>query len=350
MSYMAAYNQAVLIAAALIMLGIGGLLLAGHLYYRFTALRVQAKIKAVRVEEKPNFNSESTHSSACYYPVYEYRNPDGVLIEAESNSGSSSLLKKEPGRVVNVLVLPHSPYQALEEGNGLLITTLFFIAISMGLFLIAFNSFKTSLITFVFLGVLIIYAISCFVSRIKPQAASVNEWQQKRAKKFAEKRSKLYLLTKDEYYQLVRNRDLLYKKWIPLYLLFGILFLGIGYHLGKDTLNMLMHGITTSGEVIGIDTNYDSSGKTFYYSIVRFKTKEGTLFQFTDKVGSSIPIDHNKEAVIVIYEPSNPKRSIIDRGLWNWLPTALTFIPGLFILCLCCRSYVGINRRLSIKR
>jgi hypothetical protein len=349
-NYIAAYNQAGWIAAGLIMLVIGGLLLAGHLYYRFSAMRVQAQIKAVRVEGNPNVSAETKHSGACYYPVYEYKNPDGVLIKAESNSGSSFLHNKEPGKVVYILVLPYRPFQALEEGNGLLLISLFFIAMAMGLLLIAFNSFKTSSMTFVFLGGLIMYEISRYVSKINPPASSLREWQQKRAKEFAEKRSKLRLLTTDEYVKLVRNQDLMFKKWIPLYLLLGILLLGISYHLSKDTQNMLMNGITLSGEVVGLHTNFNSSGKTLYHNIVRFKTKEGTAFQFTDKISSSIPMDNNKQAVTVIYEPKNPRNAIIDRGLWNWMPTALMLIPGLLILWLSCRSYLRINRRLSIKR
>jgi hypothetical protein len=313
-------------------------------------MRVQAQIKAVRVEGNLNLSSATKHSGACYYPVYEYKSPDGVLIEAESNSGSSSLHNKEPGKVVYILVHPYRPFQALEEGNGVLLLSLFFIAIAVGLFMIAFNSFKTSLMTFVFLGGFILYEISRYVSKITPPTLSLTEWQQKRAKEFAKKRSKLRQLTTDEYMQLVRNQDQMLKKWIPLYLLLGLVFLGVSYHLSKDTQNMLMNGINISGEVVGLYTNPNSSGKKLYHNIVRFKTKEGQVFQFTDKVGSSIPMDSNKQVVTVIYEPNNPHHAIVDRGFWNWMPTAVTLTPGLLILWLSFRSYLRINRRLSIKR
>src|SRR5690348_11176655 len=97
---MRAYAQIGTFLGALICLGLGGLLLGTSLYHRLHSFRTDGTIVGV------------TNTDGSYFPVYRYTLPDGRAHEARSDTGSSSPLNMDTGRVVPLLVSPANPDQA----------------------------------------------------------------------------------------------------------------------------------------------------------------------------------------------------------------------------------------------
>src|SRR5262252_2085959 len=104
---MQAYNQVGLFIGALVCLGIGGLILGNSLYWHLHAPRVAGTIVGMIARD------------GMYTPIYRYTSPDGQTHETKSNISSSSMLGKETGRAVALMISPHDPAK-VQEANGYL--------------------------------------------------------------------------------------------------------------------------------------------------------------------------------------------------------------------------------------
>jgi hypothetical protein len=63
--------------------------------------------------------------------------------------------------------------------------------------------------------------------------------------------------------------------------------------------------------------------------VVRFTDETGEPVEFKDRIGSNPSLYHVGEAVTVLYERDAPThKAMIDRGLWNWLPSLLLGLFG----------------------
>jgi hypothetical protein len=49
---------------------------------------------------------------------------------------------------------------------------------------------------------------------------------------------------------------------------------------------------------------------------------------FRDSVGTNPPQYRVGDAVTVLYAPEQTDRAIIDRGMWNWLPSGILYLLG----------------------
>jgi hypothetical protein len=103
-----AWNQVGFFIAAVVCLGIGGLILGNSVYWRVHALRAQGTIIGVIA------------NGSTYTPVYRYTLADGQSHVAKSDTGSSLVRGKETGRIVPLMISAHNPVQAREAGGYLL--------------------------------------------------------------------------------------------------------------------------------------------------------------------------------------------------------------------------------------
>jgi hypothetical protein len=284
-------------------------------------------------------------AEGCYYPVYEYAAPDGHVQVAESDSGSSDLADKEPGKTVSLLVRPDKPREAREVGHMWLALALGFLAGAAVFFFMAFGSFRTSLLTFVALGGFVLVGLSQTLTHRQPRSAwkrdepagsGLDEGQLRRAA--------TPLLNHDDWAARMRWRDATYRKWLPVYLLMPLVLLGAGYYTGQSTADMVSKGTSARGSIVRFEGERGSKG-TMYHAIARFHDAAGRTVEFRDAVGASTPIGRTGDSVAVLYMASNPVNAIIDRGLWNWLVPVLCTGGGLFVLFLTLKCYLGIRSR-----
>lgn len=83
--------------------------------------------------------------------------------------------------------------------------------------------------------------------------------------------------------------------------------------------------------IVGVVSLVESSGsdRSSYYPVVRFTDADGSEVRFKDDFGSNPPSYSVGEAVTVLYVRGGAAHdAMIDRGLWNWLPTALLALFG----------------------
>jgi len=103
-----AYNQIGFFIAAVVCLGLGGLVLGYSLYWRVHAIHASGTVIGVGA------------SGGMYTRVYRYTLPDGQTHEAKSDTSRGWLRGSETGRVVPLLISAHNPTQAREAHSYLL--------------------------------------------------------------------------------------------------------------------------------------------------------------------------------------------------------------------------------------
>lgn len=375
-SFAEAWNQTGLLIGALIMIGLGGAMVAYWFYMRKTATRCPAKIVGVR-------EASSKNGASMYYPVVEYFSRElGETIQAETDVGSSSLKGKDPGTSVVIYAMPGKPHKVSIEGKLLLIigSILMIPGFIMGYIAVTEYSFSiwSVLLPMALVGVL--------AMKIVPKAMKAGGFGRAQASKYAlsneadgaespekpgitglkdigssllagaeQKRSnkekKGEMLDEAAFARKKRDRAKQTRKFAPLGGLVGIVLLGVGIWLTQDLMHMLEVGKRTQGEVVRLEESYSSSssgGSSYtYYPIVEYVIEEtGKTFEFKDSIGSNPPAYDRGEAVTVLYDPDNPQSEVmIDRGIWNWLAPGLCTGFGVLILLISINSWAGARRQ-----
>jgi hypothetical protein len=128
----------------------------------------------------------------------------------------------------------------------------------------------------------------------------------------------------------------------PVFLVFGLLFLVLGFLSGREPLRLKREGVSAPGTVIKLVAGVTSNGGSAKHAVVRFTAADGALIQFQDRMGSNPPMYRAGEPVRVLYRPDAPARSaIVDRGFWNLAPAFFLAIMGLVL------GAVGVSMRLQ---
>lgn len=323
---------------------IGLALLAKHFLSDRKSKRVKVKLVGVRVAERTNGHRKSS----IYYPVFEYVGPNGNLIRAECDSGSSFLSNKIPGKKLTVFISEDRPYQASIPGKGLLIFGLIFAAIGGGLIYHSLTAFSFTPISIPGGGLLLLWMAYKLSKIIKPKDEweTFKQFRERTGKEFIEKREALPFLGKAEIFDLLKKQDTAFKRNMPLMVLIAFGLIGGGVWVGKSTFRMTTLGAQAPGVVVGLKKSRNSDSTT-YYPLVKFKDQHGIYTQFQDQVGSSPPAYHAGEDVMVYYMAADPRIAMIDRGIWNWTFTAILGALGLLILWITFAQYGAVRYRQS---
>jgi len=319
-----AYNQVGMFFAALVCLGIGGLLLGSSLYWRLHALRANGTIIGVI-------------GSGTYAPVYRYTLPDGQTHEAKSDTSSGSTRGKETGRVVPLLISAHNLTEA-REANSYLLEIIGLIISSPGVILayVAVTAYPVTPMTWLMSALMLAYlgerAYKVFIP--KGQRVSLQEWKKEHGMdgnatldlsqvKPIEEVAPASTVTQQT---MQKNRRVV----VPLLLLFAVLSLGLGMYEGNKIRLLETKGLRAPGTVVRLQSEYNSGshgGGYTYYPVVDYTTADHVSVEFKDSIGSNPPGHHPGDSVTVLYLADKPqKEAIIDRGLMNWL------VPVIFIL------------------
>ncbi|MHB8625661.1 MAG: DUF3592 domain-containing protein [Aggregatilineales bacterium] len=110
----------------------------------------------------------------------------------------------------------------------------------------------------------------------------------------------------------------------------GIVFLVVALVIYAGDRQLISVGVHAQGTVIDLKPS-SSARNTTYAAIVQFKTSDGKLTQFTDRISQSPPAHQVNDLVDVIYDPANPSHAEIA-GANNVIILALGGMGALLTL------------------
>lgn len=314
-----AFAQTGYIIGGMILMVVGGVLLADWLRWKAKAVEVEAEIIGL----KPRGNA--------FMPVYRYT-LDGVTQEATSNTGSSSIKGQDTGTRVTIQVMRHDPARAQPARAGIwpLVGLLLF---APGVYMVwmAFTQYEVTGFTWATLAVLAIMSFNRFRRSIIPknQRLSRETWRLQNRMEI----DSLPVYTAEDIRQSpeMARREAGYARQAavmgPLLMLVGAAALAGALYFGSDMIDML-GAESASGEVIQLAANNDGA----YSAIVKF-TAEGRDITFRDKLATNPSFYDEGEKVNVLYKKDDIEQSaVIDRGAFNWVvPGALGLFGLLFL-------------------
>lgn len=385
-SFAEAWNQTGLMFGALLLVGLGGGLIADWFYKRKKGRRCEATIVGVREEGN------------VYYPVVEYYSREKAdTIRAETNVGSSSLKGKEPGTRVNILVMPGKEDKATIDNKVILTVGVILMIPGFVLGYIALAKYDFSIWSII-LPILLIAVLGMtamkklgrgFNFRKRPvskyalhnqETAKAAEQATDGAKDSAasaqnsstggiegvasalfagvqEKRSKGKikgdLMDEAAFADKKMERARQMRKVGPFVMLIGLGLLAGGIWTTQDLLHMLNVGQRVQGVVIQLEESYSSSssgGSSYtYYPIVEFYLPDtGERIEFKDNMGSNPPSYDRGEEVTVLYDPADPHDDVfIDKGIWNWMLPGILTVMGALAFLLSLKSWLSARRTLE---
>ena len=334
-----AYEQVGLFIGALLCLGLGALVLGNSIAWRVHSLRATGTIIGVIAE------------GGMYASVYRYALPDGRAQEAKSDTSSSSIRGRETGRVVPLLISPHSPTRVREANNysvEAILAAAGLVLVGAGLWLghTAITAYPVTPMTWIMAVGMLIY-LGFHIRRImipKGQRLSVAEWRKQHGLGEA---ASIDLARVKPIEQLVAGADMEQaalaqsrqsRKAAPIVGVFAVVLFAVGVYQSVKIARLEATGLRAQGEVVRLKGESSSSdhGGYSYYPIVRFRTEKSTRIEFKDSVGSNPPSYRVGDKVTVLYLADNPSQeAIIDRGVfWNWAIPAILFVGAVLLLCL----------------
>ncbi|MET0984408.1 MAG: DUF3592 domain-containing protein [Steroidobacteraceae bacterium] len=330
-----AFQQAGLLVMALVCVGLGGVLLAHDLHWRLRAMRVEGTVIGVREKNKNTYRA-----------VYRYVLPSGQLAEATSNMGSSSVRDKETGRTVALRVFPERPDE-VQEADSVFVALFGVALIALGAWPLhaAFTAFAVTPATWIVLAVLLLYGANRIRAKIIPKQLRLSPaaWQTQRRERRQRELATLpvrpieQILAEPARAAQAERAQRVFRKWSPVIFVIGLASLFGAYHLGQQLQVLKGTGLRTHGVVVALQA---STGEdTTYSPIVEFETGADHVLRFKDRVSSNPPSHHTGEQVTVLYAKDSPQTTaMIDRGIWNWLPSAILLLLGVVLSALGARG------------
>jgi len=327
-----AREQVILLLSGIGVTLLGGAFIADHIYWRMRARRFSGTLVGVR--EKI---AQGQSSSSLYFPVVEYQNEHAERILCETDTGSSSLSDKIPGRRVTLLVQAGKPLEGRILGVTGLVFGLIFIVIGVALGSIALTQYRLSAWTFV-VGVAILAALAFMGLRQLAASEQLETGRSFSARKYQERledKQALPLLGAEELRPRLKHMNARARKLAPVMGFAGLVLMGAGHWLAKDLYGLLASGASATGHIVGYESVFQPNNRLYiHYPQVVFTTADGRTVRFQDRVGSGAAATARSsgERVSVIYNPQMPEQAMIGRGLWNWAAPFGLLTLGLLLL------------------
>ncbi len=327
---LSALNQVAVFAGGLVCWGLGGLLLGNAIYWRVHALRVQGEVIGVRR------NGSSLNS------VYRYLSPAGATIEATSLEGSSSTRGRETGRLVSLWVLPAKPHEVQEAGSHVFtVVGVVLLGAGVVLFWVGARAWRTGPMTWLMAGIFLLHLLLRLrrIGSARDKTLPASGWRRLDALRNggatadAPPPQRVEELTASPEFRArqARQRAQL-SRVAPLLMLAGLAVLALGVYQSRMLLKLEASGTRTAGRVTGLSPSQGSNGAITYYPLVCYVGAGGQTVVFRDPSGTNPSLYRVGQAVTVLYSPDQPARAVIDRGIWNWLPSALLYLFGAAVL------------------
>jgi Protein of unknown function (DUF3592) len=326
-----AFNQVGLFFGAIVIIGLGGLLLGNTIQARLHGYRTLGTIVG------------AVASGTSYFPVYRYTLPDGQTHLAKSNTGSSSTSGKETGRTVPLLVSANDPNDAQPANNYVFdVIGIVLLACGIGLAYVACTAYPITKMTWVMAIGMSVYLAERGYRAFMPKGPRVSlaEWRQLRhldqpAIDLADVKPIESLVSSTQAAQLRQKQARNSRLMIPLLLVFAVILFAVGSYQSVRLSRLESVGLRAQGEVVRLKQESGNDGHFTYYPVVRVQLSNNSYFEFKDSLGSNPPGYRRGDQVTVLYLADDPQRSaMIDRGIyWNWAIPAVVFLfAGLALL------------------
>lgn len=109
------------------------------------------------------------------------------------------------------------------------------------------------------------------------------------------------------------------------FLLFSLVFIGVGSWLLNSNLKVAANGVETTGTVTDIKIKSNSDGGDSYFPIVQFTLEDGESYTHQLKQSSSSGAYRVGDPILLIYEKGNKETVRINSVFW------LYGFPSIFI-------------------
>jgi len=321
---LAALNQVATLIGALVCGGLGALLVGNAVYWRLHAVRVQGQVIGVR--QRAN----------CFNAVYRYVLPSGETHEATSLEGSDSVRGKQTGALVPLWVMPGKPAEVQEARNH--IVTLIgavLLVVAATLFYVAVTAWRVGPMTWIVAAVFLAH----FAMRVRaiffpsdpslrPSASPFLARQPAAAIQAAPVRRIEDIASLPQQLAREARQRASIRRLAPFLLIAAVGLVGLGVHQSRALLRLETTGVRAPGTVTGLESSRSGNSAPVYYPLVTYTAGGGQTLRFKDTTGSNPPLYRVGASVTVLYRAGEAKTAIIDRGLWNWLPSLLLFVLG----------------------
>jgi len=325
---MSALNQIGALIAALACGGLGALLVGHAVYWRLHAVRVQGQVIGVR--QYGNISNA----------VYRYTLPSGQMCQATSLEGSTSTRGKETGALVPLLVIPEKPDEVQEERHHIFtVIGVALLAACAGLFYYAITAFQVGPMTWIAGGVVVAH----FAERIrqiifpKDKRLQLSAWRQMLAERKASQLAGMPVQRLEDVASVPERRALegrqnaMLRRLAPFLLIAGVGLFALGVHQSRALVRLESFGVRARGVVSSLSSSNSGTDSSTYYPVVTYTDWAGKSVRFRDNTGSNPPMYHVNDSVTVLYSPTESGKATIDRGIWNWLPSAILYLLGVVL-------------------
>ena len=322
-----ALNQIGVLIAALVCGGLGALLVGHAIYWRLHAVRVQGQVIGVR------------QCGNIFNAVYRYTLPSGQICEATSLEGSDSTRGKQTGAVAPLLVIPEKPDEVQEARHHVFtVIGAALLAACAGLFYYAATAFRVGPMTWIAGGLVLAHFLERMRQIVLPKdkRLQLSAWRQMLAERNAAELAAMPVRRLEDLASLPAERarevrqNATLRRVAPFLLIAGIGLFALGVHQSRALVRLESFGVRARGVVSSLASS-SGSGSSTYYAVVTYTDQAGRRARFRDNAGSNPPMYHVNESVTVLYSPTESGNAIIDRGIWNWLPSALLYLLGVVL-------------------
>jgi len=306
--------------------GLGVFLCGNRLYWRLMARRAKGVVIGVRAPRK-----------YLYYPVYRYKlTPSGRWLEATADTGALPNPDLVTGRKVRLLVFKKHP-DRVADAEGHVLETLggFCFALGGTGIAVAMRQWAVTPMTWAIIATIAIFLLYLLrrttPRRKEPPFASV--WRGARPANLLESPAQPIEALLEGPVRDERHRKQLITGRIatPILVLAGLGVMSLGGYLGRTTYLLKSSGESTQGTVQFLELKKTLHGSS-YYPVVQFATREGTMVQFRDGMGSNPPAYHEGDPVNVRYFRNEPEATAtIDRGTADWVVPGILCVMGSFL-------------------
>lgn len=291
-----------------------------------------------------------SYAHEMYYPVYEYKTPQGERAEFVDSMGTGTFLHAVPGLRVRLLMSPGKEPKVKKAGVLGLIFGVIFLVPGILIGQTAVSQIRVSVGMIVLLLAVagfIGFKILKILEKI-PEAERKRGWKAIRSGEAfnAEnitvtsdnKGLKGRLLTPDE----IRVRAAGQAK-VSRIAGFVMILIAIGlsvgaYYAGLSMIDLVQNGVRAEGEVTDLRRK-KSDDSYVYHAVVRFSDSKGESRHFQDSMGSNPASFREGDRVTVLYLSEEPEGAIIDRGIFNWGLSGGLFAAALLIFWFAVSSF-----------
>lgn len=315
---------------ALAFMGISSVFIAVMFGGLFMQLRdKEIKDQPVKMRKKIVDIKRAHYTNQQYTPIYEFTTKQGERLQVDGDQSSNWLADKLPGKELTVMFMPHRPNKARKPGKLLLIFGLVFLVPGLFMIKVFFDQLELNLgLVLAFLGAAGYFGFQ--ISRVLKKLPPRSEWPSFEEIKKEMKQggfiqveslnSAGYIMNAAEIRERLRILDRQALISVPIIIIISFGMIAGGYYLFKDMNELSGKAMVAAGDVVDIKSRSSSDGYS-YYPVIAFKTAAHERIRFVGKVGSNPSIYSTGDKVLVLYDPEDPQRAIIDHGFMNWLPS-----------------------------